>query len=145
MNIKHEEIAALLKRYNSKNMNRYTYEVTPEDFIDHAKRYIKATKEGRMVCSIGSVSSSGMSRTMKFVEMAKNTYTPNKFQLLNFYQFFDILGHTKVRGSDYFRVSGCGMDMVFATNYNIIRELHGLGLLNKPSCRKLEQETPPVL
>lgn len=133
------EIEKLLKAHN-KNKN---YPVTNECFIEHCKRYVKAVKEGRMICSIDSVSNSGMSRTMKFLEMSKGSN--GQHYLLNFYQLFDVLGYTKVKNSDYFRIGGCGMDMVFATNYNIIHQIHGLGLINKKACSVLAQKTPHVV
>lgn len=130
------ELNALLAKYNKNNK----YETTVEDFERHAKRYLKAIKETRMICSIGKVSSSGMSRTLKFLEMPKNGG-----YLSNFYMLFDILGHTKVNNSDYFRIGGCGMDMVFATNYNIVRTLFNFGLCTAKTCKVLEQNTPQVV
>lgn len=111
-------------------------------FIRNADRYIKAIKEGRVICSIGSVSSSGMSRTIKFLECNKGT---TGYNYLNFYMLFDILGYQKVKDSDYFRVHGCGMDMVFHTNYTIIHNLYGLGFINKKQCDILAQQTPSAI
>jgi hypothetical protein len=111
-------------------------------FIDHALRYIKAIKEARMICSIGSVSKSGMSRTIKFLEMSKGE---NRHFLYNFYQFFDSLGYTKIKDSDYFRVGGCGMDMIFYTNYQIMHDLRRLGFINKEECDTLAQATPHIV
>ena len=133
-----KEIERLVNKHNSK-CGRYGT-MTTDDLIMNAKRYIKAVKETRMICSIGSVSSSGMSRTMKFLEMPKKGG-----YLLNFYNLFDVLGHSKVKDSDYFRISGCGMDMVFNTNYNIIHELRHMGFMSKKTCSKLCQETPQLV
>ena len=44
---------------------------TTENFINDAKAYIKAIEQNRMLCVIGSVSNSGMSRTMKFSSCEK--------------------------------------------------------------------------
>jgi hypothetical protein len=63
-----------LKRLNSdqfkwlrkKIENQQYYSV--DQFYKDAERYVKAIKEGRVICSIGSVSRSGMSRTIKFLE-----------------------------------------------------------------------------
>ena len=96
------------------------------NFIMNAKRYIKATKEGRMLCIVDSVSKSGTSRTLKFMEC--NGSIKNGFRYYNFFNFFKDLGHANVKHSNTFRISGCGMDMVFATNYNNIHTLHNLGL-----------------
>jgi hypothetical protein len=132
------EIEVIVKNYNKKN----TYGMTSETFIDHAKRYINAIKEARMICSIGSVSKSGMSRTIKFLEMSKGE---NRHFLYNFYQFFDALGYRKINDSDYFRIGGCGMDMIFHTNYSIMHDLRRLGLINKEECDTLAQQTPHVV
>ena len=97
-----------------------------------------------MICAIGSVSKSGMSRNIKFVEWAKSD-TSDKHQLYNFYQFFDVLGYTKVKNSDYFRIGGCGMDMIFHTNYTIIHNLKSIGLVSVDECKTLSQNTPYVI
>ena len=52
-----------------------------EQFVKDGFRYIKAIKEGRVINCIGSVSSSGMSRTMKFLECAKSKHHKNKYGL----------------------------------------------------------------
>lgn len=114
-----------------------------DSFIRNAKRYIKAIKQGRALCSIGSVSKSGMSRTLKFVECSGNI--KNGFYYLNFYQLFVQLGFRCVSNTSYFRVNGCGMDMVFATNYDIIHSLYRLGFLSKKECEILAQKTPTII
>lgn len=139
MKIKTEEIEKLVSNYNK----GHQWETSTDDFISHARRYIKACKEKRLMCSIGSVSQSGMSRTLKIVEMDK-THS-KQFSVYNFYQLYDVLGYQKVKDSDYFRINGCGMDMVFATNYGVIHTLHRLGLINKRTCESLAQNTPHVI
>lgn len=140
MKLNTTEINKLLNKHNK----GLRFPVSEEAFIYSCQRYIKAIKEKRMICSIGSVSSSGMSRTIKFMEMAKNS-TLNEHCLLNFYQLFEVLGYTKIKHSDYFRIGGCGMDMVFATNYNIIHQLKHLGFMNEKTCKALAQSTPHVV
>lgn len=109
-----------------------------ERFEEDAKRYIKAIKENRVICNIVSVSSSGMSRRLSFVEFG----VKNKrgFQC-TFYSFLTALGY-KVDNNNTFRVDGCGMDMVFHTNYSIIRDLFNMGFMNEKTCKVLEQQTP---
>lgn len=125
-----------------KAINKDQY-YTIDQFINDGQRYIKAIKERRMICSIGSVSSSGMSRTIKFVECSKGKIGYN---YLNFFAFFRVLGYTAVnKYGDYFRIGGCGMDMIFHTNYTIIHKLHRLGFINKPICDNLSQMTPTVI
>lgn len=113
------------------------------DFIRNAKRYIKAIKQGRVICNIESVSASGMSRNLKFLECSGSI--KSGFNYLNFYSLFSDLGFTKVKNSYSFRVSGCGMDMVFHTNYTIINDLQRLGFLTKKEASILAQKTPSVI
>lgn len=113
------------------------------DFINNAFRYIKAIKQGRVINSIGSVSSSGMSRTIKFLECSGSI--KSGFRYYNFYLLFKILGFNSVKDSDYFRVNGCGMDMIFHTNYTIIHQLCSLGFTTKKECAHLAQQPPTTI
>lgn len=124
-----------------KNIGKQSY-YDAERFTADAKRYIKAIKEGRMINSIGSVSNSGMSRTIKFVEMNK---LGKQCRIYNFFVFFKVMGYTPVKQSDYFRINGCGMDMIFATNYNIIHNLHRMRFMNKAQCNTCAQMTPSTI
>lgn len=137
-NINTNEVEKIVKKYN-KGKN---YPMEKETFLEHAQRYIKAIREHRMICSIGSVSRSGMSRTIKFLEMDKGG---DRHHLLNFYQFFEALGYSKVKDSDYFRIGGCGMDMIFYTNYTIMHQLKNMGFITSEECSKLAQATPQVV
>jgi hypothetical protein len=130
---------------NDSNLNKKLTEREYNDiegFVADANRYIRAIKECRMVCTIPSVSSSGMSRVIKFVEVSKGD---KRHYVLNFYGFMKNLGFTPSKNNDGFRISGCGMDMVFHTNYTIIHRLGKLGFLNKKEVAKLAQMTPVVI
>ena len=81
MELQHNEINLILKKYNKGK----SYPMSLDVFIEHAQRYIQAIKEHRMICSIDKVSKSGMSRTIKFLEIKKND-TSDQHSLLNFYQ-----------------------------------------------------------
>jgi hypothetical protein len=84
-----------------------------------------------------------MSRTIKFLSCEK---TKTGFYYSNYNCLFDVLGFTPAKGNDfYFRIGGCGMDMIFHTNYTIIHRLHRLGLINKKDCERLAQMTPSVI
>jgi len=113
-----------------------------EDFYNNAVRYISAIKQGRIICNIESVSKSGMSRNIKFLECSGNV--KNGFRYYNFYAFFLAMGLERVSNKDCFRVHGCGMNMIFATNYNIIHRLKNLGFITKKECDYLAQGTPHV-
>tara|TARA_R110000822_G_C15154620_1_gene477600 strand:+ start:331 stop:759 length:429 start_codon:yes stop_codon:yes gene_type:complete len=114
-----------------------------DQFTESAKRYIKAIKQGRIICNIESVSASGMSRNIKFMEC--NGTTKNGFSFFNFFKLFKDLGYKNAKNSNSFKISGCGMDMVFATNYNIIHKLKNLGFLSPKDCAALAQKTPNVI
>jgi len=129
-----------------KNINNVGY-YSVEQFCKDAERYILAIKENRMFCRIHSVAKSGMSRTMSFHEF--NVYNKpegnNRGQILNFYSFFSALGYKFKSGMDCFTVGGCGMDMVFHTNYSIIHNLKILGFIPKDECEVLAQMTPNTI
>lgn len=147
MELKTKKTTKLLATVNGnkaiqKNLLKLRY-YTNENFVNDAKRYIKAIKQGRVINSIGSVSSSGMSRAMKFLECYKGKFG---YQYLNFYCLFVALGYTESKAKNhYFTISGCGMDMVFYTNYSIIHNLYNLGFINKKDCEKLSQMTPQTI
>jgi len=119
-----------------------------EEFYRDGVRYINAIKEGRMICNIDTVSSSGMSRTIKFLscEKSSGTYRKNWYNYLNYFAFFKIMGFSpKNKDSHYFRIHGCGMDMIFHTNYTIMYRLHDLGFISRKQLELLAQETPPII
>ena len=132
-----KEIMAQFKKLNSSH-----YEI--ENFISDAQNYIKAITERRMLCVIEKVSNSGMSRNIKFHSCEKSN-NENSFYYRQYIRLFEILGYTPVKNSDSFRIGGCGMDMIFHTNYTIIHRLHRLEFINKSECEKLAQQTPVVL
>lgn len=110
-------------------------DINEDIFFSQAERYINAIRENRMCCIITSVSKSGMSRNMKFIEF-NNGY-------MTFYVLFKGLGYSNKE--DSFRVNGCGMDMVFHTNYTIIHNLSRMGFISKEECDILAQKTPVIL
>lgn len=130
------------KAFSKTLMNADYYGI--ERFIEDGNRYIKAIKEGRMICNIDTVSSSGMSRTIKFLECAKNN-SLGQYQYLNFYAFFTALGFEKVKDKNTFRIHGSGMDMIFHTNYTNIHRMHRLGFITRQQCEELAQMTPQVI
>jgi len=126
----------LMKNINS--LNHYNI----ENFIRDAKDYINAIKTGRMLSIIEHVSSSGMSRIIKFhsFQGGKGRGYYRQYSCL-----FIALGYKQAKGYEGFRINGCGMDMVFHTNYSIIHNLKRLGLINNEQCSHLAQQTPVKL
>jgi hypothetical protein len=123
---------------NIKKLNYYSL----EQFQQDAQTYIKAIKEGRMLCVIKSVSKSGMSRVIKF-----NSAEHGK-ERTNFRQYsclFETLGYKESRSQSGYTVNGCGMDMIFHTNYSIIHSFKNMGIITKEEADKLAQQTPVLL
>lgn len=120
-----------------------------EQFYNDALRYISAIKQGRVICNIESVSSTGMSRVIKFFECHKiqNTYDKKvRYSYYNFHAFFIMMGYERAgKYKDGFRIHGCGMDMIFHTNYTNIHRLRRLGFINQKQCDSLAQMTPTVI
>ena len=117
-----------------------------DTFINDCLAYISAIKEGRMVCSIYSVSRSGMSRTIAFHAIQKLKRNPKTYRVRQFVCFFMALGYRHSRDDRFkFVIGGCGMDMIFHTNYTIINKLARLGFLSNKERDVLAQATPTVL
>ena len=129
----------LQKRLKNLSSQYVTY--SNEDFIRDSIRYKKAIKDGRIICNIAHVSKSGMSRNIKFLEC--NGSKNKGFNYLTFWGFFKMLGYSETNGN--FKISGCGMDMIFYTNYSIIHTLFGYGFLSEKECDKLSQLTPCII
>ena len=129
-----------ISKYISSN-NYYSV----DNFISDAKRYIKAIKDKRMLCNIASVSSSGMSRNIKFLSCEHNAkYKTYNYQ--NYWSFFKAMGYSEARNNrDCFSIGECGMDMIFHTNYTIIHRLFRLGFITKKECERLCQQTPTII
>lgn len=113
-----------------------------DNFIKDAQTYIKAIKSGRMLCIIQSVSSSGMSRVIKFNSF-EGTKTSGNYR--QYAVMFEALGYKESKNRNGFTVHGCGMDMVFHTNYSIMHTFKRLGLITKEQCAVLAQQTPVIL
>lgn len=105
--------------------------------------YKKAIKDGRMICSIESVGKSGMIRTIRFSSCEKSIFGGYCYRY--YYNLFDVMGFRKSKIKGYFVVGGCGMNMIFATNYSNIRQLVKLKLCTEKEGEILAQKTPIVL
>jgi hypothetical protein len=98
-----------------------------------------------MINVIGKVSASGMSRTLKFTSCEHNKNT-NSYYQRHYISLFEALGYKETKNDyGYFRVNGCGMDMIFNTNKNIIHDFKRIGLISEDECRKLAQLTPTTI
>lgn len=90
----------------------------------NAERFLKALKEGRIIVSIPHVSNTGMSRIIRFREVVNlRDANPPRYAIYQFDWFLERIGYSYSRNWDGIRISGCGMDMVFNTLYNVCDEL----------------------
>ena len=113
---------------------------TADNFERDANDFVKGIEQGRVICIIGSVASSGMSRTMRFMSFQGS----ESGYYRNYTMFFEVMGY-KCNRDGFFRVSGCGMDMVFATCYNVMHDLKRMGIITAEECERLAQKTPTTI
>ena len=92
----------------------------------NAERFIKALKDGRIVCSVKRVSSSGMSRVIAVREMVK-LKDVKRYTLYQFDWFIQQMGWSEDKQTGATKVNGCGMDMVFHLLYTVAHNLEYYG------------------
>ena len=121
-----------------KRINKEKY-YSVDDLISDIQTYINAVKSGRISYEVITVSKSGMSRTIKITSCEKTD--KNQFYYRQYQVMLSVLGETVVSGySDTIRVYGCGMNMLFHTNYCLIHTFCRLGFISKKQCAVLAQK-----
>lgn len=110
-----------------------------DQFINDAQKWIEAIKEGRVICTVASVSKSGMSRKLKFLSCEPSN---GRFYYRQFNIMLECLGFKFDRKSWAITVNGCGMDMIFHTNYTIMYNFKSMGIITESECSSLAQMTP---
>jgi len=108
-----------------------------EDFKKDCKRYIKALEAGRVQYTVTHVSNSGMSRNIH-IQSFEGSMTQGYYS--NYYMMLSVLGYSFANNSNDIRVGGCGMNMLFATNYNIVHTFERIGLIKSKKCNILAQK-----
>ena len=127
----------ILSKEMIKNISKNEY-YSQEDFIKDCKCYIKALKSGRLQYTVTNVSKSGMSRDI-FIQSYEGTMTKGHFR--TYFGMLKVFGYKEAsKYSSDIRVGGCGMNMLFATNYNICHDLKRIGLITKKECELLCQK-----
>jgi hypothetical protein len=117
----------------------YTYSDNPiDDFKQDARAYLKALKEGRVLYNVEHVSASGMTRFIS-VKACEKVKGENRYIYRTFHSLLVATGHQYSRKYKGYSAIGCGMNMVFAMNYYLVRELNGLGLVKPSDLKTLEQ------
>ena len=104
------------------------------DFISHAQAFLKATKENRMFCVCEYNRNGG-------VKFSFHSYEKTKY-FRNYFLLFKLLGYRESKENGKFTLAFGNMDMIFNTNYCIVRRLYSLGFINKKQCATLAQKTP---
>ena len=114
-----------------------------EQFINDAKKWVEAIKQGRVICTVASVSKSGMSRKLKFLSYEPSTYKDEQRGHYRQYNvMLECLGFKFNRDAWAITVNGCGMDMIFHTNYTIMHSFKSMGIITESECSSLAQMTP---
>ncbi len=109
---------------------------TEERFIKDCRAYIKAVDSGRIQYTVTHVSQSGMSRNI-MIKSYEGTMNDGFYRW--YYKMLEAMGY-KFASDNSIKVSGCGMDMLFATNYNIIHSLKHMGFIYSKRCASLAQK-----
>jgi hypothetical protein len=117
----------------------------PITFTRNCTAYAKAVKEGRLCVAVESVSRSGMTRYVKFAACEKlKGVSGTAYRYRDFTYFLhQLLGWPMKNGC--LVVGGCGMDMVFYTNYTAIHEIRALGAITPGACEDLAQRAPAII
>tara|TARA_Y100000361_G_scaffold12811_1_gene10120 strand:- start:622 stop:1074 length:453 start_codon:yes stop_codon:yes gene_type:complete len=137
MKIPNDTKKAIKKYYNKhyKDSKYTTYEVIEEQFLDDCKRYIKASKQNRLMSKVSNVSKSGMSRIVDIFEIGSDKKYKN--MVLNFARLFEIVYGNYNIGKRGVLVKGCGMDMVYHLHDTIIRYLQYRKLMTQSQYENL--------
>jgi len=112
-----------------------------DQFIRDAQTYLRAVKERRISYTVDTVSKSGMSRTLLITSCERWRWDGKlRYYYRQYNTMLQAMGYSVKRGyRDSIRVHGCGMNMLFATNYNIVWSLHRLGFISRKQCDLLCQ------
>ena len=112
----------------------YTKEMLLSDIQD----YIKALKDGRLQYLVMNVSQSGMNRNI-LIQSCEHYKATNKFYFRQYSRMLEMLNY-KLDKNYYVKVSGCGMNMVFATNYYLIQTFKSMNIISESEANILAQK-----
>ena len=110
-----------------------------------AEAYINASRTGSLCCVVKSVSKSGLSRKLLFFSVDR--ISEGNCAPYYYGYFLELLGYKASRNycDSCITVNGCGMDMVFHTNYRVINMLCDFGFITEAERDTLRQKTPHTL
>ena len=126
-----------LSKEIEKRLSKEEY-YTKDMLLDDIQTYIKALKEGRLQYMVMNVSSNGMNRNI-LVQSCEQNKTSNNFYFRQYSRMFEMLGY-KLNKDYNIKVSGCGMNMLFATNYNLIHTFKNMNIISSAEAEILAQK-----
>ena len=126
-----------LSKDTEKRLSKEEY-YAKEMLLDDIQDYIKALKEGRLQYLVMSVSSNGMSRNI-LIQSCEQNKTNNNFYFRQYSRMFEMLNY-KLDKNYYVKVSGCGMNMLFATNYYLIQTFKSMNIISESEANILAQK-----
>ena len=100
--------------------------------------YIKALKEGRLQYLVIKVSPDGMDRNI-LIQSCEHYKVTNKFYFRQYSRMFEMLNY-KLDKNYNIRVSGCGMNMLFATNNYLIQTFKSMNIISENEAEILAQK-----
>ena len=112
--------------------NKYYSE---ESFVKDCKTYIKAVQAGRALFRVTHVSTSGMSRNISITSFEGKM---SKGYFRQYASMLEVMGFNLTNRFEV-KVSGCGMDMVWNTNYNIVNMIKSYGIITKKTSAIVSQ------
>ena len=110
------------------------------DFMVNAKRYIQAARESRLIITVHSIAPSGMSRKVSLYSLEKQK-GEKRHWVCSFNHFARLTGKT-IDGNSNIVLQGCGTDLLWELNYDIINGLQRLGFISKKEAEVLAQRKP---
>ena len=106
-----------------------------EDFVKDCKTYIKAVQANRALFRVTHVSTSGMSRNISITSFEGKM---SKGYFRQYASMLEVMGFNLTNRFEV-KASGCGMDMVWNTNYNIVNMIKSYGIITKKTSEKVSQ------
>ncbi len=150
INLDKKTIQDIKKYYNKeyKDSNVFTEEIIQQEFIQDIERYIKASKENRLIANVRHVSKSKLYRVVEILEFEIDINVeriiPCRGYLLNFVRFFGILDNYNFDKGGVV-VRGGNMDMIFSMHYDIIHILFNRGLISESDRQATAQNKPYLI
>ena len=126
-----------LSKETEKRLSKEEY-YTKEMLLDDIQDYIKALKEGRLQYLVMNVSSNGMNRNI-LIQSCEQNKTNNNFYFRQYSRMFEMLNY-KLDKDYNIRVSGCGMNMLFGTNYYLIQTFKSMNIISESEANILAQK-----